>query len=69
MRRIRDTKENESLDNAREAFDRFSYQKHNRWNVMRFEENLEGNLNTVLQQIIEESFTPHGYKEKWIHDK
>ena len=69
MRRIRDTRENESLENAEEAFERFSYQKHKRWNVIRFEECLPENLQLVLQGIIDESFVPEGYQEKWIFEK
>lgn len=69
MRRIRDTRENETLENAEKAFDRFSFQKHKRWNVIRFEENLNDNLSLVLHEIIEESFFPRGYQEKWIYDK
>ena len=69
MRRIRDTRENESLKNAEEAFERFSFQKHKRWNIIRFEENLPENLQIILQEIIDETFSPSGYDEKWIFDK
>lgn len=69
MRRIRDTRENETLENAREAFERFADGKHKRHNVSRFEAELEENLRLVLQDIIDESFIPSGYQEKWIHDK
>ena len=69
MRRIRDTRENETLENAEEAFDRFAFQKHKRWNVMRYEADLPANLRIVLQEIQDESFFPKGYQEKWIFDK
>lgn len=69
MRRIRDTRENETLRNAEVAFDRFAFQKHKRWNVIRFEEALDENLRLVLQDIIDESFSPAGYDEKWIFEK
>lgn len=69
MRRIRNSLDNETLENAHEAFERYAYQKHKRWNVMRFEEDLEENLKTVVREIIDESFVPQGYLEKWIYDK
>ena len=69
MRRIRDNGENETLENAQEAFDRYANQKHNRWNVKRYEENLEEKIKKVVSEIIEESFVPQGYQEKWIFDK
>jgi len=69
MRRIRDNRENETLENAQEAFERYADQKHKRWNVMRYEEAIDENTHRVLQEIIEESFVPSGYNEKWIYDK
>ena len=69
MRRIRDNRENETLANALEAFERFAAQKHKRWNVMRYEQDIDGNTHQVLKDIIDETFVPSGYKEKWIYDK
>ena len=69
MRRIRDNRENETLENAQEAFERYADQKHKRWNIMRYEADIDENTHRVLQEIIEESFVPSGYKEKWIYDK
>ena len=69
MRRIRCDRENETLENAQEAFERYAEQKHKRWNVMRYEQDIEENTHRVLQEIIEESFVPSGYQEKWIFDK
>ena len=69
MRRIRDNRENETLENAQEAFERYADQKHKRWNVMRYEQDIDDNTHRVLQEIIEESFVPSGYNEKWIYDK
>lgn len=69
MRRIRSDRENETLENAQEAFERYADQKHKRWNVMRYEEHIDENTHRVLQEIIEESFVPSGYQEKWIYDK
>lgn len=58
MRRIRDTRENESLKNAEEAFERFSFQKHKRWNIIRFEENLPENLQIILRRLLMRLFHP-----------
>lgn len=69
MRRIRDRRENETLENAQEAFERYAYQKHNRWNISRYEQNLDENTKKVQREIIEETFVPQGYQEKWIYDK
>lgn len=69
MRRIRYNRENENLDNVRDAFDSYSNQKHNRWNVRRYEEDLDEHIAKVLQEIIDDSFIPSGYQEKWIFDK
>ena len=69
MRRIRDRRENETLENAQEAFERYAYQKHNRWNISRYELNLDENTRKVQREIIEETFVPQGYQEKWIYDK
>ncbi len=69
MRRIRYNRENETLQNVREAFESYSDQKHNRWNVRRYEENLTEHNEKILQEIIDDSFVPSGYTEKWIFDK
>lgn len=69
MRRIRDDRENETLENAQEAFERYASEKHKRWNVARYEQDIDENTHRVLQEIIEGSFVPSGYQEKWIYDK
>lgn len=69
MRRIHDTRENETPENAREAYRRFADGKHDRWNIRRFEKELEANLERVLKDITDGSFFPQGYHEKWIRDK
>lgn len=69
MRRIRCDRENETLENAQEAFERYADQKHKRWNVMRYEQDIDVNTHRVLQEIIEGSFVPSGYLEKWIFDR
>lgn len=69
MRRIRDNKENESMENAREAYDRYSRQKHSRDYVRKYEEQLEKNLEKIVSQIADESWIPQGYKEKIIFDR
>lgn len=69
MRRICDTKENESMDNARKAFDNYSDQKHSRDYVMAFEANLEYHLQQVVKQIGDESWLPSGYTEKVIFER
>ena len=69
MRRIRDNRENETLENALQAFENYAFQKHNRWNVMRYEQDIDANTHQVLRDIIDETFLPSGYDEKWIFDK
>ncbi len=69
MRRIKDNRENETLENALQAFENYAFQKHKRWNVMRYEQDIDANTHQVLRDIIEESFRPSGYNEKWIFDK
>ena len=69
MRRIKQNGENESIENAWEAFDRFAQEKHNRWNVMRYEQDICLYVHEVVCDIIYETFSPSGYTEKWIFDK
>ena len=69
MRRIRYNRENETLENALEAFDRYANQKHKRWNVARYEQDIDEHTHRVIKEIIEDSFVPSGYNEKWIFDK
>ena len=69
MRRIRDRAENESVENAREAYDNFSDHKHNRDYVKVYEARLQENLELAVRFIVEESWTPEGYKEKVIFEK
>ena len=69
MRRIRDNGENETEQNVREAYERFSEYKHSRRNIQRYEAHLDRNVQSVLRDIREETFQPRGYKAKTIHDK
>ena len=69
MRRIRDSRENETMDNARKAFDNYSYQKHSRDYVQAFESDLLHNLEEIVGQIADESWIPGGYIEKVIFDR
>lgn len=69
MRRIKQNGENESIENAREAFDRFADQKHKRWNVMRYEQDIDLHVHEVVCDIVNDTFSPSGYTEKWIFEK
>lgn len=69
MRRIRDRLENESIENARNAYDNYSKQKHSRDYVMAFDADLEHNLEKIVQQIKDESWQPQGYTEKVIFER
>ena len=69
MRRIRDDRENETLENAKDAFDKYADGKHKRNDVKMFEKDLDANLRLVLDDIINETFMPQGYKEEIIFDK
>ena len=69
MRRIRDKKEIESMNNARKAYDNYSDQKHSRDYVMAFDDDLEHNLKKIVQQIVDESWQPQGYTEKVIFER
>jgi hypothetical protein len=69
MRRIKQNGENESIENAREAFERFADQKHKRWNVMRYEQDIDLHVHEVVCDIVNDTFSPSGYTEKWIFEK
>ena len=69
MRRIKQSGENESVENAREAFERYAEEKHKRWNVMRYELDIDRHVHEVVCDIVNETFSPSGYSEKWIFDK
>lgn len=69
MRRIRDNRENESLENAYKAYDNFSDQKHSRDYVQVFDADLQRNLEEIVRQIADESWKPKGYKKKIIFEK
>lgn len=69
MRRIRDNKENESLDNAYKAYDKYSKQKHSRDYVKAFDAELQHNLEEIVKQIADESWMPKGYKKKVIFER
>ena len=68
MRRIRDTGEM-SADIVRKTFDKYSENKHKRKNVRRYESCLDENLDLVLRQLVDESWTPSPYIEKTIFEK
>lgn len=70
MKRIKDkVSEVENMENARAAYDIYSYQKHHRDYVERFDKNLEKNLQTILESLSSEEWTPKGYKRKIIFEK
>lgn len=70
MKRIKDkVSEVENMENARAAYDTYSYQKHHRDYVERFDKNLEKNLQTILESLSSEEWTPKGYKRKIIFEK
>lgn len=70
MKRIKDTAyEVENMDNARAAYDTYSYHKHNRDYVQRFDEQLERNLQAIIDSIATEEWQPKGYKRKVIFEK
>ena len=69
MRRIKDSRENETEKNVRDAFEKFSRGKHNRAAIKEYEADLDENVRVVLADIINETFEPQGYKEKVIHEK
>lgn len=69
MRRISDSAENETMDNAYEAYQNYSDMKHRRDYVRAYDENLQENLEKVVALIRDESWKPAGYKEKVIVQK
>ena len=69
MRRIRDNKENETVDNVHRAYGNFSKQKHNRQNIRDYEASLSEKLDMILEMIINESWQPGEYKEKIIFER
>ena len=69
MRRIRDNGENESLQNAIKAYDKYSDQKHSRDYVKAYDANLLRNLQEIVRQIKDESWTPKGYTPKVIYER
>lgn len=69
MRRIKDSRENETEQNAREAFDNYADGKHRRVDIRRYEAELDENVRLVLADIINETFVPQGYTEADIFDK
>lgn len=69
MRRIRDRRENESMDNAHAAFDNYSRKKHYRDYVQAFEADLEHNLQEIVRGIQDESWMPKGYTDKVIVER
>lgn len=69
MRRIKDNRENETMENAQRAYDKYSDGKHKRYDIIEYEQDLDANLRLVLDDIINETFVPAGYKKKVIFEK
>ena len=69
MRRIKDSRENETEQNARVAFDSYADGKRKRADIHRYEAALDENVRLVLADIINETFEPQGYREVHIFDK
>ncbi|MBO5058041.1 MAG: hypothetical protein J6C05_09080 [Prevotella sp.] len=69
MRRIKDDRENETLENAQRAYDKYSDGKRKRRDIIEYEKDLDANLRLVLDDIINETFVPAGYKKKVIFEK
>lgn len=57
------------MDNAYQAYDNFSRQKHSRKSVHDYDEHLQENLEKVVKQIIDESWKPKGYTSKVIFER
>ena len=68
MRRIRDNRENESIDNAYRAYDNYSDQKHSRDYVQAYDADLPHNLEEIVRQIRDGSWMPKGYTRKVIYE-
>ena len=69
MRRIRDNRENESIENAIKAYDNYSDQKHQRDYVKAFDADLQQNLEEIVRHIADESWEPKGYVKKVIFER
>lgn len=69
MKRIKDTQDPGTLENARAAYDTYSSHKHGRDYVMKFEEHLESNLQMIVDSIRRDDWHPKGYKRKVIFEK
>ena len=69
MKRIKDHGENETMDNARAAFESYSYQKHKRDYVIKYENKLDDNLKAAVNGIRNETWKPKGYRRKTIFEK
>lgn len=69
MRRIKDSRENETEQNARDAFDNYANGKRRRADIRKYEAELDENVRLVLADIINETFVPQGYTEADIYDK
>lgn len=69
MRRIRDRGEAESLHNVRCAYDNFSRSKHKRKAVRDYDSRLDRNLERVLNELRNESWTPSPYRPKVVVER
>lgn len=69
MRRIRDSRENETEQNVRTAFENFADGKRKRKDIREYEKHIDENVRLVLADIINETFAPQGYTEELIFDK
>ncbi len=69
MRRIRDKGENETLENAIDAFEGYSRHKRSRDYVLQYEKDLLSNLEKVIKEIRDETWESKGYTPKTIFEK
>ncbi len=69
MRRITDNGEAENIFNVQNAYSNYSSGKHKRKTIKDFEMKLDQNLDSVLYDIIKETWTPSPYKSKIIFEK
>lgn len=69
MHRIRDCGEAEHLPNIQAAFYNFSHGKHKRMMIQEYESNLQRNLQRVLQELTDESWSPSPYRPKTVMER
>ncbi len=69
MRRIKDHGEAHTIENVREAWYNYSEGKGKRFDIQKFNENLEANLNLILKELISGNWYPAPYTAKVIMEK